>query len=100
MAKSNASRSRPSAAHCRNLNFLQKALLFSSLLALVAAANVVGAGHCPPSSCGDLGNISYPFRLQGYSCQCVSTPRPWYNISCSNAAMARPPFRSTQQRTM
>uniref|UniRef100_A0A0D9Y2H5 Protein kinase domain-containing protein n=1 Tax=Oryza glumipatula TaxID=40148 RepID=A0A0D9Y2H5_9ORYZ len=88
MAKSNASRSRPSAAPCRKLYyFLQKALLVSSLLAIVAT-DAAGAGqnpqYCPPSSCGHLRNISYPFRLQGDSRDCVATPRPWYNLSCSS----------------
>uniref|UniRef100_A0A0E0BW51 Protein kinase domain-containing protein n=1 Tax=Oryza meridionalis TaxID=40149 RepID=A0A0E0BW51_9ORYZ len=92
MAKSNASRSRPSAAPCRkHYYFLQKALLVSSLLAIVAT-DAAGAGqnpqYCPPSSCGHLRNISYPFRLQGDSRQCVATPRPWYNLSCSNTGKA------------
>uniref|UniRef100_A0A0D3EIY9 Protein kinase domain-containing protein n=1 Tax=Oryza barthii TaxID=65489 RepID=A0A0D3EIY9_9ORYZ len=92
MAKSNASRSRPSAAPCRKLYyFLQKALLVSSLLAVVAT-DAAGAGpnpqYCPPSSCGHLGNISYPFRLQGDSRDCVATPRPWYNLSCSSGRAA------------
>ncbi|KAF0899015.1 hypothetical protein E2562_012706 [Oryza meyeriana var. granulata] len=65
---------------------LQKALVIFSLLAAVAA-DVGGGGQnqqqCAPSSCGHLGNISYPFRLQGDSRQCVATPRPWYDLSCS-----------------
>uniref|UniRef100_A0A0E0BW48 non-specific serine/threonine protein kinase n=1 Tax=Oryza meridionalis TaxID=40149 RepID=A0A0E0BW48_9ORYZ len=62
-----------------------KAHLVSSLL-VVIAADVVGAGQNQQclSSCGHLGNISYPFRLQGDSRQCVATPRPWYNLSCSS----------------
>ncbi|EAZ10315.1 hypothetical protein OsJ_00151 [Oryza sativa Japonica Group] len=70
---------------------MAKSLLVSSLLAVVAAV-VVGAGpnpqYCPPSSCGHLGNISYPFRLQGDSRDCVATPRPWYNLSCSSGRAA------------
>ncbi|EEC69825.1 hypothetical protein OsI_00145 [Oryza sativa Indica Group] len=70
---------------------MAKSLLLSSLLAVVAA-EVVGTGlnpqYCPPSSCGHLGNISYPFRLQGDSRDCVATPRPWYNLSCSNGRAA------------
>uniref|UniRef100_A0A0E0FFE5 Protein kinase domain-containing protein n=1 Tax=Oryza nivara TaxID=4536 RepID=A0A0E0FFE5_ORYNI len=65
----------------------KKALLVSSLLAIVAT-DAAGAGqnpqYCPPSSCGHLRNISYPFRLQGDSRQCVATPRPWYNLSYSS----------------
>ncbi|BAF03761.1 Os01g0117000 [Oryza sativa Japonica Group] len=70
---------------------MAKSLLLSSLLAVVAA-EVVGTGlnpqYCPPSSCGHLGNISYPFRLEGDSRQCVATPRPWYNLSCNNGRAA------------
>ncbi|KAF0899013.1 hypothetical protein E2562_012704 [Oryza meyeriana var. granulata] len=66
---------------------LQKALVISSLLGVVAA-DVGGGGQnqqqCAPSSCGHLGNISYPFRLQGDSRQCVATPRPWYDLSCNS----------------
>ncbi|KAF2948096.1 rust resistance kinase Lr10 [Oryza sativa Japonica Group] len=83
MAKSNASRA---SATRRKFYFLQKSLLVSSLLAVVAA-DVVGAGpnqQCFPSSCGDLGNISYPFRLASDSRPCVGTLRPWYNLSCSS----------------
>uniref|UniRef100_J3KVV7 Protein kinase domain-containing protein n=1 Tax=Oryza brachyantha TaxID=4533 RepID=J3KVV7_ORYBR len=65
---------------------LQKAVVISCLLG-VAAADVGGGGqdlqYCPPSSCGDLANISYPFRLESDSRGCVATPHPWYNLSCS-----------------
>ncbi|KAL5228497.1 hypothetical protein ABZP36_016762 [Zizania latifolia] len=40
--------------------------------------------QCLPFSCGDLHNISYPFRLQGDSRHCGVGPRPWYNLSCSS----------------
>ncbi|XP_006643727.1 rust resistance kinase Lr10-like isoform X2 [Oryza brachyantha] len=63
---------------------LQKAVLICSLLTVVGA-EVEGQNlQCSPSSCGDLHNISYPFRLEGDTRECVGAPRPWYNISCSN----------------
>lgn len=69
---------------------LQTALVISS--SLLVAADVGGGQsnnhYCPPSSCGDLHNISYPFRLQGDSRDCVAAPRPWYNLSCSNTGKA------------
>jgi hypothetical protein len=69
---------------------LQTALVISS--SLLVAADVGGGQsnnhYCPPSSCGDLHNISYPFRLQGDSRDCVAAPRPWYDLSCSNTGKA------------
>uniref|UniRef100_A0A0D9UW36 Protein kinase domain-containing protein n=1 Tax=Leersia perrieri TaxID=77586 RepID=A0A0D9UW36_9ORYZ len=82
----NSTASRHSSMHT-----LHKALLVSSLLAGVAADAVGGQQnqqYCPPSSCGHLHNISYPFRLQGDSRDCVATLRPWYDLSCSSGKVA------------
>ncbi|KAL5226652.1 hypothetical protein ABZP36_014917 [Zizania latifolia] len=57
-----------------------KALTMCCMLAVVAGQNQ----KCSPFSCGDLHNISYPFRLQGDSRDCGVGPRPWYNLSCSS----------------
>ncbi|KAL5227572.1 hypothetical protein ABZP36_015837 [Zizania latifolia] len=59
---------------------LLKALTICFMLAVVAGQNQ----QCSPSSCGDLHNISYPFRLQGDSRDCGVGPRPWYDLSCSS----------------
>lgn len=67
---------------------LRKAVVICSLFAVVAVADVGGERHCPPSSCGHLRNISYPFRLRGDPRQCVATPRPWYDLSCSSSGKA------------
>ncbi|KAE8010754.1 hypothetical protein FH972_007091 [Carpinus fangiana] len=37
--------------------------------------------YCPPSSCGNIRNISYPFRLEGDPEDCGV---PEYNLSCQN----------------
>ncbi|XP_061996552.1 rust resistance kinase Lr10-like [Rosa rugosa] len=37
--------------------------------------------HCQPSSCGDIHNISYPFRLNGDPKNCGKSR---YNLSCEN----------------
>jgi hypothetical protein len=37
--------------------------------------------HCPPSSCGNIHNISYPFWLNGDPTICGD---PKYNLSCEN----------------
>uniref|UniRef100_A0A0D9UW37 Protein kinase domain-containing protein n=1 Tax=Leersia perrieri TaxID=77586 RepID=A0A0D9UW37_9ORYZ len=75
---------------------LQKAIVISTLLGVVAAADVGGGGQqnynllqkCPPFSCGDLHNISYPFRLQGDTRDCGIGPLPWYDLSCSSSGKA------------
>jgi hypothetical protein len=40
-----------------------------------------GSHHCPPSSCGTIRNISYPFRLEGDPKHCGD---PRYTLSCEN----------------
>ncbi|KAL3499699.1 hypothetical protein ACH5RR_038792 [Cinchona calisaya] len=37
--------------------------------------------HCPPSSCGDIPNISYPFRLKGDPDNCGD---PNYELDCNS----------------
>jgi hypothetical protein len=37
--------------------------------------------HCPPSSCGNIHNISYPFRLKSDPQTCGDLR---YNLSCEN----------------
>ncbi|KAG8050654.1 hypothetical protein GUJ93_ZPchr0009g1598 [Zizania palustris] len=39
--------------------------------------------QCPPFSCGDLHDISYPFRLQGDSRDCGVGPRPWIQTAAA-----------------
>ncbi|KAK8473157.1 hypothetical protein PHAVU_001G069001 [Phaseolus vulgaris] len=40
-----------------------------------------GEDACPPSSCGKISNISYPFRLKGDPQGCGLT---MYELSCEN----------------
>ncbi|GKV48066.1 hypothetical protein SLEP1_g54902 [Rubroshorea leprosula] len=40
--------------------------------------------NCPPSSCGNNLNISYPFRLNTDPSHCGETADPVYNLSCEN----------------
>ena len=47
-----------------------RALLVFSSVAAVHAVDVGGQGQCPPFSCGDLHNISYPFRRPGDPPEC------------------------------
>jgi hypothetical protein len=63
-------------------------LLPAGLMALIAILVLVhqtcsaeGSHHCPPSSCGSIRNISYPFRLEGDPEHCGD---PRYTLSCEN----------------
>ncbi|CAD6238203.1 unnamed protein product [Miscanthus lutarioriparius] len=47
-----------------------KALLVFISVTAVRAADAGGQGHCPHFSCGDLHNISYPFRRPGDPPEC------------------------------
>ncbi|GKV48097.1 hypothetical protein SLEP1_g54933 [Rubroshorea leprosula] len=61
-------------------------LLLLLLLALIhETCSAKDKHYCPPSSCGNNSNISYPFRLNtdppNY---CEMTADPVYNLSCEN----------------
>ncbi|GLU10445.1 hypothetical protein SLE2022_272460 [Rubroshorea leprosula] len=61
-------------------------LLLLLLLALIhETCSAKDKHYCPPSSCGNNSNISYPFRLNtdppNY---CGMTADPVYNLSCEN----------------
>ncbi|GLT28586.1 hypothetical protein SLA2020_035070 [Shorea laevis] len=64
-------------------------LIFAALLLLLALIHETCSAkdkhYCPPSSCGNNLNISYPFRLNtdppNY---CGMTADPPYNLSCEN----------------
>jgi hypothetical protein len=43
--------------------------------------NTTAEDHCPPSSCGSIRNIRYPFRLTSDPENCGD---PRYNLSCEN----------------
>ncbi|KAJ1257753.1 hypothetical protein BS78_10G020300 [Paspalum vaginatum] len=61
-----------------------RALLVSvSVIAVVLAADAVAQaqGQCPPFSCGDLHNVSYPFRRPGDPPDCGE---PVYELACSS----------------
>lgn len=58
-------------------------LIFSVLTCLFFIAVVEARNHKPAcsSSCGDVENISYPFRLKGDQVGCGD---PDYEVSCVN----------------
>ena len=59
-------------------------LLFFSLLLLLFSSKICRATEshdCPPSSCGSIQNISYPFRLKGDPKNCGD---PGYELVCEN----------------
>ncbi|KAL2318119.1 hypothetical protein Fmac_031995 [Flemingia macrophylla] len=58
--------------------------IFATIL-LMFQPNSVAKQHpqCPPSSCGKIGNISYPFRLRGDPSHCGD---PRYELECVNNA--------------
>ncbi|CAL4956131.1 unnamed protein product [Urochloa decumbens] len=59
-----------------------QAILVSISVIAVRAADAGGQGQCPPFSCGDLHNISYPFRRPGDPLECgVQT----YELICSSS---------------
>uniref|UniRef100_A0ACD5ZL38 Uncharacterized protein n=1 Tax=Avena sativa TaxID=4498 RepID=A0ACD5ZL38_AVESA len=57
------------------------ALVVLSVLAIFAS-DVEGENQCPPFSCGDLHNISYPFRRPGDPAECGVAS---YELACSNS---------------
>ncbi|GLT63266.1 hypothetical protein SLA2020_358430 [Shorea laevis] len=63
-------------------------LIFAALLLLLALIHETCSAednhHCPPSSCGNNLNISYPFRLNTDPPYCGVTAVPVYNLSCEN----------------
>jgi len=71
-----------------SLSMARGMLLPAELMALVVILVLVhqtcsaeGSHHCPPSSCGTIRNISYPFRLEGDPEHCGD---PRYTLSCEN----------------
>ncbi|XP_034710486.1 LEAF RUST 10 DISEASE-RESISTANCE LOCUS RECEPTOR-LIKE PROTEIN KINASE-like 2.1 [Vitis riparia] len=89
----------------RNLGMPQtkEASLSASELMMLREAKLVGVGlitllhfsflsfcaasenqPCRPSSCGDIQNISYPFRLKGDPLGC-GHPDPAYELACENS---------------
>jgi len=71
-----------------SLSMARGMLLPAGLMALIVILVLVhqtcsaeGSPHCPPSFCGTIPNISYPFRLEGDPEHC-SNPR--YTLSCEN----------------
>ncbi|GKV47011.1 hypothetical protein SLEP1_g53957 [Rubroshorea leprosula] len=61
-------------------------LLLLLLLALIhETCSAKDKHYCPPSSCGNNSNISYPFRLNtDPPNSCGMTADPVYNLSCEN----------------
>ncbi|GKV47000.1 hypothetical protein SLEP1_g53949 [Rubroshorea leprosula] len=63
-------------------------LIFVALLLLALIHETCSAKdkhYCPPSSCGNNSNISYPFRLNtDPPYYCGMTADPVYNLSCEN----------------
>jgi hypothetical protein len=59
--------------------------LLTTLIAVVVllhqTCNTSAGDHCPPSSCGSILNISYPFRLTSDPKNCGNQR---YNLSCEN----------------
>ncbi|XP_062173506.1 uncharacterized protein LOC133878965 [Alnus glutinosa] len=51
------------------------------LLNQTCNTNTTAVVHCPPSSCGSILNISYPFQLMSDSKNCGDQK---YNLSCEN----------------
>jgi hypothetical protein len=71
-----------------SLSMARGTLLPAGLMALIVILVLVqktcsaeGSHHCPPSSCGTIRNISYPFRLEGDPEHCGD---PRYTLSCEN----------------
>jgi len=68
----------------RGMLFTAGLLVLIVVLGLVheaSSANDSHEHHCPPSSCGNINNISYPFRLKGDPPICGDQR---YNLSCEN----------------
>ena len=68
----------------------QALLVFISVTA-VRATDAGGQGQCPPFSCGDLHNISYPFRRPGDPPECGVKA---YELVCIHGK--NPQFASTR----
>jgi hypothetical protein len=51
------------------------------LVLVQQTCNTTAEDHCPPSSCGSIPNISYPFRLTSDPKNCGDQ---MYNLSCEN----------------
>jgi hypothetical protein len=71
-----------------SLSMARGTLLPAGLMALIVILVLVqktcsaeGSHHCPPSSCGTIRNISYPFRLEGDPKHCGDQR---YTLSCEN----------------
>lgn len=72
---------------------LAAALVAISHLVCCAQSGGGGAATCRPSSCGDIRNISYPFRLRGDPPGCGL---PQYELKCEGGnitILALPPVR-------
>ncbi|KAK9911882.1 hypothetical protein M0R45_035763 [Rubus argutus] len=54
---------------------------FLALLVISLFFETVYGKYCSPSSCGNIHNISYPFRLTDDPLNCGD---PWYNLSCES----------------
>ena len=66
--------------------FLYPSAIWQALLVFISVTAVLtvdagGQGQCPPFSCGDLHNISYPFRRPGDPPECGVTA---YELVCSH----------------
>jgi hypothetical protein len=57
------------------------ALIIDVVVLLHQTCNTSAEDHCPPSSCGSILNISYPFRLTSDPKNCGNQR---YNLSCEN----------------
>ena len=64
---------------------MARGILFPAGLTVLTVAvllyQICSAEDCPPSSCGNIRNISYPFRLEGDPKNCG---HPNYTLSCEN----------------
>ncbi|GKV39788.1 hypothetical protein SLEP1_g47505 [Rubroshorea leprosula] len=58
------------------------AVLFLLLALIHETCSAKDKHYCPPSSCGNILNISYPFRLNTDSPYCGETADPVYPLSC------------------
>ncbi|KAG6650731.1 hypothetical protein CIPAW_06G062600 [Carya illinoinensis] len=65
----------------RGIPFPARLTLLVALLLLHRICSAKDTHHCAPSSCGDICNISYPFRLKDDPPNCGDFR---YNLSCEN----------------
>ncbi|XP_062213562.1 rust resistance kinase Lr10-like [Phragmites australis] len=71
-----------SCAFHRSATWLALVIIIIISVVAVHVADAGGQGECPPFSCGDLHNISYPFRRPGDPPECGAQA---YQLVCSRS---------------